>query len=236
MKLIKKLLKVLGGLIILGLITFGILYAIYNKPLPEGKTGPEADVLAQKMLKAINYEAYQDTRFLEWSFAGGTHNYKWDKVRGRVEVKWDDYTVDLNLYDISKSLVTKEKSTLTAKESRDIWHTAWDYFNNDSFWLVAPFKVFDAGTERGIVKLDDGSDGLLVTYSSGGSTPGDHYLWKLNSSGFPESFRMWVQIIPIGGIKATWDDWQVMESGTFLSTSHQLGPMTLDMGKVKAYN
>lgn len=221
---------------VLGLIAFGILYALYDKTLPAGQSGPEAEALAQKMLRAINNEAYQNTRFLEWSFNGGAHEYKWDKLNGRVEVKWDDYAVDLNLNDTSRSYTIKENSELSVKESKGLWKKAWDYFNNDSFWLVAPFKVFDKGTERSIVQLEDGSEGLLVTYTNGGSTPGDSYLWKLNSNGFPESFQMWVQIIPIGGIEATWDDWQVMESGVFLPKSHKLGPMTIDMGKVKAYN
>lgn len=232
----KKLLKIFGILIILGVVAFGILYVIYNKALPEGQAGPKADALAQKMLNSVNNEAYQSTRFIEWSFLGGSHNYKWDKVRGHVEVKWDDYTADLNLYDTSSSIVTKKNTNLTAKESRDLWHTAWGYFNNDSFWLVAPFKVFDKGTERSIVTLEDGSEGLLVTYTGGGSTPGDSYLWKLNSNGFPESYQMWVKVIPIGGIEATWDDWQVMESGVFLPTKHEFGPFTIEMGKVRAYN
>lgn len=236
MKLFKKILKIFGVLITLGLVAFGILYAVYNKALPEARSGLKADALAQKMLNAVNNEAYQSTRFIEWSFIGGSHNYKWDKVRGHVKVKWDDISVDLNLYDTAKSSVTKENSSLTAKESRDIWNTAWGYFNNDSFWLVAPFKVFDEGTERSIVKLEDGTERLLVTYTGGGSTPGDSYLWKLNSNGFPESYQMWVKVIPFGGLEATWDDWQVMESGVFLPTKHKFGPMTLDMGKVRAYN
>lgn len=235
-KILKIILKIFGGLLLFGLVTFGILYLIYNQPLPEGGTGPEADALAKKMLKAINNEAYKETRFLEWSFAAGTHTYKWDKASGIVTVQWDDYTVDLNLSDTAKSIPSKKDSELTAKESRDLYHKAWDYFNNDSFWLVAPFKVFDEGTERKVVALEDGSEGLLVTYKSGGSTPGDSYLWKLNANGFPESYQMWVRIIPIGGLEATWDDWQVMESGVFLPTAHQLGPITVSMGKVRAYN
>ena len=232
----KKLLKILGGLLLLGLTVFGLLYVIYNAPLPEGQSGREADKLAKKMLEAIDNEAYQNTRFLEWSFIGGAHRYKWDKEAGKVEVTWDDYSTVLYLNDVSKSFVSKINSTLTAKESKDIRNKARDYFNNDSFWLVAPFKVFDQGTERSIVQLEDGSEALLVTYTNGGSTPGDSYLWTLNSDGFPKSFQMWVQIIPIGGIEATWDDWRVMESGAFLPTSHKLGPMTLTMGKVRAYN
>lgn len=236
MGFIKKVFKIAGVLVLLALVAFCALYLIYDKPLPESQKGPTADALAQKMLKVINNEAYENTRFLEWSFAGGSHHYKWDKENGKVEVKWDSYTVDLDLSDRSSSLASENDNQLATKESRDLTNTAWDYFNNDSFWLVAPFKVFDKGTERSIVKLEDGSDGLMVTYASGGSTPGDSYLWKLNAQGFPESFQMWVKIIPIGGIEATWDDWKIMENGLFLPASHKIGPMTIYMGEVRAYN
>ncbi len=236
MKVFKKLLKILGSLVLLGLIIFGIVYLIYNEALPHGKSGLKADALAQKMLKIINNDAYTNTRYLEWSYVDGAHQYKWDKENGKVEVKWDDYTVNLNLNDTSKSLVFKKDEQLSTKKSQELITTARNYFNNDSFWLVAPFKVFDKGTKRSIVKQEDGSDGLLVTYAAGGTTPGDSYLWKLNANGFPESYKMWVKIIPVGGIEASWDDWQVMESNVFLPTSHKIGPFTLNMGKVKAYN
>ena len=108
-------------------------------------------------------------------------------------------------------------------------------FNNDSFWLVAPYKVFDQGTQRAIVELKNGTNGLLVTYNSGGTTPGDSYLWILNENGFPSAYKMWVSIIPIGGLEASWDDWLVTQSGAFLPKSHKLGPLTLSMGDVKGY-
>lgn len=235
-KLFKIVLKIVGVLVLLGVIAFGISYAIYNEPLPEGKSGTTADELATKMLKSVNHEGYLNTRYIEWSFMGGAHSYTWDKVRGIVEVKWDDNTVDLNLNDTSSSTATKIGAVLSAKESRDLYTTAWGYFNNDSFWLVAPFKVFDEGTERSIVKLKDGSEGLLISYNSGGSTPGDSYLWKLLPNGFPESFQMWAGVVPIGGLEASWDDWQVMESGVFLPTSHKLGPITLSIRDLRAYN
>ena len=235
-KFLKTLLKIAGGLLLLVLFTFGIIYIVYNQPIPEGKTGPAADVLAKKMLIAIGNDAYKKTRYLEWSYVGGAHQYKWDKENGKVVVKWDDYTVNLNLNDTATSIVHHGNAELSAKESRDVTITAWNYFNNDSFWLVAPFKVFDEGTIRSIVTLEDGSDGLMVSYTSGGTTPGDSYLWKLLPNGFPQSFQMWVDIIPIGGLEASWDDWKIMENGLALPASHELGPITFDMGKLSAYN
>ncbi len=235
-KLLLLLLKIAGGLIVLGLAVFAVLYAIYNEPLPEGKEGPLADALATKMLKAINNETYKNTTYLEWSFAGGAHHYKWDKENGKVEVAWDAYKVHLNLNDTTKSLVSKDGKLVSKKDSEDLISTAWDYFNNESFWLVAPFKVFDQGTSRSIVRLEDGSDGLLVSYTTGGTTPGDAYLWKLLPNGFPQSYQMWVKIIPIGGIEATWDDWKIMENGLALPASHKLGPMTFYMRSVRAFN
>lgn len=235
-KLLKIILKIAGGLIILGLVAFGILYAVYNEVLPEGKEGPAADALAEKMLKAINNDAYKNTRYLEWSLLDGAHKYKWDKQNGKVQVKWDNYLVKLNLNTPSKSEVLENGVEVIGDVKTILITTATDYFNNDSFWLVAPFKVDDKGAKRSIVMLGDGSEALLVSYTAGGTTPGDNYLWKLLPNGFPESYQMWVKISPIGGLEATWDDWKIMENGLALPASHKIGPMTLYVKDLRAYN
>ncbi len=233
--MLKKILKILLALIVLLAITFGIGYAIYNEPLPVGSIGPEADALAVKMQKSLNYRSFKRTRFLEWSFRNGKHTYFWDKERNVVNVSWDGFIVNLNLSNRSLSMTSKNNKSITGVQRNKLIEKAFSLFNNDSFWLIAPFKVFDKGTTRSLVPLGRGENGLLVTYSSGGDTPGDSYLWKLGSNGFPESYQMWVKILPIGGLEATWDNWQIMESGVFLPKSHKLGPISLDMGDVKAY-
>jgi hypothetical protein len=234
--MIRKILKVLGIIIALLLIAFITIYAVYNEKLPEGRPGSDADALAQKMLSTLNYDKFKQTRFLEWSFRGGVNHYKWDKEKRKVDITWDDYLVNLDLIAPESSLVFKNGERLMDIESESIIEKAVDYFNNDSFWLVAPYKVFDPGVTRTVVPLPDGTDGLLVTYTKGGSTPGDSYLWMLQPNGFPKSFKMWVSVIPIGGIEATWDDWAVMESGAFLPKSHEMGPVKLMMGDIRGYN
>tara|TARA_R110002051_G_scaffold325867_1_gene432557 strand:- start:93121 stop:93834 length:714 start_codon:yes stop_codon:yes gene_type:complete len=235
-RIFKILLKIVLGVFTLLLLAFVALYLIYNEDLPEGSKPEKADILAQKMLKAIHHEAYVQTSYIEWTFAGGAHQYKWHKAKGEVEVKWSDYKVHLNLFNPNTSQVFQNSTELLNASKSEIITKAVNFFNNDSFWLVAPFKVFDKGTKRSVVLLEDGSEALLVTYSSGGTTPGDSYLWKLQANGFPISYQMWVKIIPIGGLEATWDDWKVMENGLYLPSSHDIGPVPLDMGEVRAYN
>jgi hypothetical protein len=235
-KIFKIILKIVGGLITLLLLAFGIIYAVYNEPIPVGKEGPAADALANKFLQAVNHEAFKNTRYLEWSFDGGKQQYVWDKENGKVQVKWKDYSVDLNLNNPNKSQVKEQNIEILGDSRNDLIKKATAYFNNYSFWVVAPFKVFDKGTQRSLVTMEDGTERLLVTYSSGGTTPGDAYLWKLLPNGFPQSYQMWVKIIPVGGIEASWDDWQIMESGVALPVTHKLGPVTLYLGNVKGYN
>ncbi len=222
----KKILKIIGVFITLSILSIGVYYGINNESLPEGVQGKEADELAKKMMSAINKRAFDSTEILEWNFREKNY-YTWKKQEGMVDVSWDNKTVTLNLNDHSKSIGS----------SSELIETALGFFNNDSFWLVAPYKVFDEGVERSIVKYNN-KDALLIKYTSGGSTPGDSYLWVLDSTYVPTSFKMWTQIIPIGGVSATWNDLITTSSGVKLPTTHTLSlfGMKIIMGDVKAYN
>ncbi|WP_442266851.1 hypothetical protein ACSIGC_03880 [Tenacibaculum sp. ZS6-P6] len=229
----KKLLKFIGILLLLiiGVLTF--LYFKYNEALPTGKQGEEADALANKMLIALQHEAFENTEIIEWSFIG-KHFYKWYKQEDKVEVSWEKNKVVLDTKNPDKSeiFVDGQKS-----DDKTLIKKAEAFFNNDSFWLIAPHKVFDNGVERRIVKHND-KDALLVTYTSGGTTPGDSYLWILNDYGFPTHFKMWTQIIPIGGLGASWNDWTTTESDLQLPTKHKLDVFgfEINMGTPKASN
>lgn len=220
----KKILKIIAGIIIFftlpTLLLFGFVYFKYNEDLPQGTKGAQAEQLATKMLEALDHDAYKNTSYIEWTFKK-RHHFKWNKAKNTCEVYWKDYKVALDLNSPSASQVFQNEQKIEGKEAQELIEKALSYFNNDSFWVVAPYKVFDAGTERRVVTLDNGSEALLVTYTSGGTTPGDSYLWHLEDSGKPKSFQMWVDILPIGGLEASWSDWTTTDSGAHLPTFHK---------------
>jgi len=232
---IKKTLKIIGGIIVFftlpTLLLFGFLYFKYNEELPIGQQGTKADQLATQMLTALDETAYINTDYLEWTFKG-RHHYKWYKSDNKCEVSWDQITVILDLENHDNSKVFVAEQEYNGVEKHDYIHKAEGYFNNDSFWLVAPYKVFDAGVERRIVVTENNKEALLVTYTSGGSTPGDSYLWHLDENYKPKSFQMWVDILPIKGLEATWENWTTTESGAQLPTFHKFLILGIEMDDV----
>lgn len=235
MQHIKKALKILFlfGLLV-GFILAG-LYAFYDKELPQGKEGPAADRLAEKMLEALNYPAYQKINYIEWTFSGlyRKQQYQWYKKKGRCRVTWDSIAVNLNLMATRKSTVEVNGVSYTGKKKNDFIRYANAKFNNDSFWLVAPYKLFDKGVERRLLKDEAGKDALLVTYSSGGTTPGDAYLWLLDETYKPRAYQMWVDLIPLGGLSASWENWKKTSQGAFLAQSHKIFFLNLEITGIK---
>jgi hypothetical protein len=235
----KKVFKIIGklvlGILVILLLLFAFVYIRYSEPLPQGVAGTEADALATKILKAVNHEGYKNTRYISWTFRGG-HNYVWDKDQHKVEVSWNDIKVDLDLKQPKTSIVTIDEKTIESDKKTTTIEKALSYFHNDSFWLVAPHKVFDEGVTRSLVTLEDNEQALLVTYNKGGTTPGDSYLWLLDENYRPKGYKMWVNIIPIGGLYATWENWQTTATGIPLPSKHTLLIMDIPMKNVKAWN
>lgn len=213
---------------ILVLLAFG-LWAIHT-PMPQGEKGPRAEGMADAMLEAINADAWKAIPFISWTFRGENH-YVWDKVNHVAQVKWAEYEVVLNL-NTQEGEARKSGNVLPGNEADEAIQKAYANWANDSFWLSAPAKVRDGGTERFLVTLDDGKEALLVKYNSGGVTPGDAYMWVPGEDGLPDYYRMWVQIIPIGGLKATWDGWEEHE-GAMIATQHALGPASIPISNIR---
>lgn len=231
MKVIKYLFFILLFLGIAGTIA----YWIFDKPLPEGEQGKAAEALADEMLLSVNDSAWQATALVSWNYQN-QHQYVWDKKRHFAKVSWDEYDIYVNLSNKSGIAFVKGKKVKDSTATAEFVQKAYGYWINDSFWLNPITKIRDAGTSRALVALDDSNmQGLLVSYNSGGLTPGDSYLWLIDEqTKRPVAVQMWVSIIPIGGVEFSWEEYVKTETGAIISTHHN-GPIEVVVHELKTY-
>ena len=222
-----KFLRWIGFLFLILIIFLSALFLIYNESIPEGKEGAEAEELTDQLFTALNKPAFDSLKELRWSFPRG-HHFIWNKENNQVNVKWKDFEVDLQLNNLEGRAYARGE-LLEGSEQEKAIQKAWALFANDSFWLIAPYKARDPGTTRSLVTLDGQKKGLLVTYTSGGVTPGDSYLWTFDETGKPKSWKMWVKIIPIGGLEFSWEGWQLYEGAWFAPIHQGPGPLSVDL-------
>lgn len=220
-KVLKYILIALGSLLVIG----AVLFLLFSEPEPKGVEGTEAEQMTAKMFAAIDKAAWDSTAWVQWDFAG-RNQYLWDRKNNRVRVTSGDVVTILNTQDQSGT-ATESGNALEGAALSKALESAWSNFCNDSFWLNAPAKASDPGTTRTVVDLEDGGKGLKVEYSSGGVTPGDSYVWELDANGLPKSYKMWVKIIPMGGMAATWEKYITLPTGAKISTEHEIAGQKL---------
>ncbi len=222
------LLSLVGLMILAGI---GIWLFVHEEP-PEAEASQKADERAKRMLEAIDRTAWDSTAYIRWTFSG-PHHFLWDKERDRVEVRWKDKKALLLLDEGPKGLAYSNDTLLEGKKAQASINKAWSYFCNDEFWLNGPAKAFDKGVQRKIPKDDRNKDGVLTHFTQGGVTPGDQYLWILDQEGKPEKVRMWVSILPVGGLSATWTDWKTLSTGAKVATKRKFLNFSIDIENLK---
>ncbi len=230
MKLKRLIFSLVGTVFAVGLIGLGLFWA-NNKPLPEAQDEAGADALARRMMAAINDPAWQRTGAVTWTFRGA-HQHLWDRQRGFARVRWDHHEVLLDLASLRglarQNIGEGDGQRVTDDAVEPLLTKAWALWCNDSFWLNPISKIFDDGTRRGLVGQD-----LLVTYTGGGVTPGDSYLWTVGDDDLPTAWRMWTSIIPLGGLETSWEDWITLDTGAKISTRHHTFAGDLELGDVR---
>lgn len=218
------------GIVVIALVVAGL---VANEPRPHAVPSAEADALAHAIERAVNTAAWERTGAVRWTFAG-ERSHLWDRTRSLVRVRWGDVEVQLRgtwgrAWRDGVEVRGRDRGALVAQ--------AWSGFVNDSFWLNPCAKLFDHGTQRALVALPQGGRGLLVSYASGGVTPGDAYLWELPPAGHgdtPRAWKMWVSVIPVGGLEVTWERFITLATGARVATRHRIGPVTITLDDVAA--
>lgn len=207
-----------------------VAWAVLSRPRPRGESGPEAEALARQMLLSVNADAWKRTGAVKFTFVN--HHHLWDRRRGYSRIESGHNLVLLRIKD-QTGRVWKDGVEINNKDSKSQLRDAYAQWVNDSFWLNPVVKVFDAGVTRGLVRDKNGAPHLLVEYSSGGVTPGDAYLWTPGAGSHPPTqWRMWVRVLPVGGLAATWEDWMELSTGARVSTLHSIGPFKLQLKDV----
>lgn len=221
---LKKALRVLAALAALLAVLAGVAWAAYHHGLPATVAG-DGDALARRMMAAVDADAWARTGAVRWTFFNGDRHL-WDRARNLDRFEHGDARVLIDL-NTRRGSATRAGRALAGAELAAALDTAWRRWINDSFWLNPVVKAFDVGVTRAVARGDDGRDALLLSYRSGGVTPGDRYLWMFDASGRPRAWRMWVSVIPIGGLEASWEGWTRLSTGAWVSTMHHMGPAQL---------
>ena len=211
--------QILAAILVVGVLAVVVFVYTMNEPRPEGRPGAEADELARSMEAAVDKDAWDRTGAVRWSFFE-RHHYVWDRERGLVELQWGESRALFHTAD-QTGRVWSDGVEQSEEDAEEALKTAYAFWINDSFWLNPVVKMFDPGVERSLVELDDGRKAVLASYSSGGVTPGDAYLWIPGPDGLPAAWRMWVQIIPVGGIEVSWEGWVELDTGAKIATQHE---------------
>ncbi len=209
------------AVVLLQLVLFGYLH--FRNPLPAPVAG-DADALARRMVAAVDGPAWARTQAVRWTFFDGAQHL-WDRARNLDRYTRGDVVVLLDL-STRRGVATRAGVTLAGAARDAALDVAWKRWCNDAFWLNPLEKLFDEGVARSIARDDTGRDALLLSYRSGGVTPGDRYLWILDEGGRPRAWRMWVSVIPVPGLEASWGGWQRLATGAWVATEHRMGPVT----------
>ncbi len=143
-----------------------------------------ADVerIKTKVITAMGgQKAYDKTRYISWNFFG-SRNLIWDKTKGRVRIDnlKENTVMILNINEKTGKVLRKGVEITNPDSVSKYLEDAKRIWINDSYWLVMPFKLSDAGVTAkylGKSKTEDGKSAeiLELTFEKVGVTPNNKY-------------------------------------------------------------
>ena len=178
-----------------------------------------ADSLALRMTEAAGgldaWDALATLRF-DWSVRTDSAElvrirHLWDKAGDRYRVEWpagEDSTLVAVFSpstfdpDAPRGRVALNGDSLTGEAKLERLKEAHGRFINDSYWLLAPLKVFDPGVERSLAP-DSGRGVLAISFAGVGLTPGDRY-W-LRTDPATGAMTGWTYVLEGDGPPTRWD-------------------------------
>jgi len=156
----------------------------YNNPPAEGFNLEGSDMLAMLladkcMLAMGGREAWDNTRYIGWNFLG-RRSHLWDKSTGdvRIEDLSNEITILMNIK--SKEGSAFKGGALVTDSVDHLLQKGYEWWVNDSYWLVMPFKLKDSGVTlryfgEGTTEDGKAADIIQLTFEGVGVTPQNIY-------------------------------------------------------------
>jgi hypothetical protein len=153
----------------------------------------KADSVAQRLAEAHGLRAWASAPFLRFDFAvdrgngaGAPRRHLWNRQTGEYRVEWSSgedstYVAIINVADASgpapSGTVYLNGTELVGTQDSTRRAQAYRAFVNDTYWLLAPLKVFDPGVNRTYAADSSTAehDVLHLTFGDVGLTPEDEY-------------------------------------------------------------
>ncbi|MEM9293260.1 MAG: hypothetical protein AAGD01_16375 [Acidobacteriota bacterium] len=204
---------------ILTLALLALTWLSVAPPAAAGSSEPEAVALAQRTVDAMGGTAgWDEVRHVHFNFAN-FRSHTWDKATGdhRIEGRTRDGNTYVVLHNLNsrEGRAWKNGEETTGEEQDALLQSAYGAWINDTYWLLAPYKLLDPGVTlsyEGKEELDDTVyETVKLTFDSVGLTPGDTYwVYIDHETGL---VGRWAYVLESAeeGAEATawrWTDWQ----------------------------
>lgn len=148
-----------------------------------------ADSVATRIVEASGgLAAWASAPYLRFDYASGSdtarvlrNRHLWSKHTGQYRIEWlrgaDTTYVALFDVDTREGSVYVNGQPVDSTQEARLLQQAYRRFINDTYWLMAPLKVFDPGVHRAYVPDSSTADldVITLTFEQVGLTPGDQY-------------------------------------------------------------
>ena len=205
----------------------------------------KADSVAVRLLEAHGADAFASAPYLRFNFGVETPQgqqvvarHLWNRSTGEYRVEWEsgpdsNYVALVNVRDVEdqrpEGTIYLNGTELTGEAAEAAREQAYGRFINDTYWLLAPLKVYDSGVNRHYAADSSTAEHevLRLTFGDVGLTPGDTYWFSVPA----ETGRLdrWSMHLQGMGEEAaprsyTWTDYVTLEApdgDVTLATRHE---------------
>ncbi len=201
-----------------------------------------ADTVAMRVYEASGGPAaWQDLPLLRFSYSiqnegrrVRTVQHFWNRITGhyRLEMRGPGGQPYIVLFNVKtrQGWAYWKGDSLDVTGNAEQMAIAYRRFINDTYWLLAPFKLFDPGVHRAYApdSSDAATDAIHLTFDDASMTPGDQYWLFVNK----ETGRLirWTYVLPDDGPDTPprsfiWDTYEehVMPGGSLLFSTRKRG-------------